>query len=455
MRIYVSIILFYMLSSMWIYTTQNVFASKQVNVDIQLWIINAYSGTLSLVGQYYFDWDQYYTADSLVNLWVGATESSRYTVLSDNSSVQSWSWVWDYSTTLWTPLLWPDRLFQFQASFINNSNERVESNIVSVQKDTTPPSTVDNLSIKFAKAWWNSGLYISRDQSSDIWAWVAWYQVLFASDSSMISTKKFTTNSSSILVDTSLIPVWYTTVQIIALDNVWNASYSTPVQYSPSILINESWSNSSVSNTITTSVVSTSKDNNTISTDTNTQDQDSQSDTGTSPIKPNNNTSILIFEDIQNKQDTIFNSQKELWDVDGNIPSKKLLPEQSYNTNTPFIYNRSRIKSSEEVVTKLPWAWVWQVWSWPYSDTYICSDESCLEVYDTWEVCGEVSCIEISHEILHYVATSKDETYYTLFLQYHKDLSRKRILGLILLYYCVCYDIEIHLKRMYLIKNKK
>jgi hypothetical protein len=49
--------------------------------------------------------------------------------------------------------------------------------------------------------------------------------------------------------------------------------------------------------------------------------------------------------------------------------------------------------------------------------------------------------------MLHSIATSDQEKSYALLIAYHKDLQRKISYMKILLYYILCYDIELHLRR--------
>lgn len=419
-----------------ILSASEVFANKQVQVDIQLWIINWYSWTLSFIDTYYFDWTQYYTSQTTVGLSLGASETSTYILDSNDTSIQSWNGSWEYTTMVWAPLLWPDGVFEFQASFTNADNERVQSNTLLIQKDTTSPSVVDQLSVLIAKAWWNTWIVVSRDPSSDSGAWIWWYRVVFASDSSLISTVEFTTSTWPLIVDTSLIPPWYTTVQIIAFDNVWNVSHSVPVEYSPYILLDQSWNISSIGSvwwTIQILEENTPKD-------TLTSEEWIEDNKPPVPVNEDSpsESPILIFKETTPNLFAPSNIAEQ--------PNLLVVTVPPFSQKSIFWSDNVPPQGNLDISNTIPVSWVRWVGSQPYSKILMCSDWQCVEISESWQVCWELSCFDLEPEFLHTVATSQQGAYYETFIAYHKELSRRLTYALVLLYYSLCYDIELHLR---------
>lgn len=427
-------------------STQTVFANTLRNVDIQLWVIHWYSWTLSFIENYYFDGSHFYTSGSSVDLSLGATETSSYTLSANNISVDSWSWTWDYITTLSAPLLWPDWIFNFQAWFTNADNERVQSNILTIEKDTTPPTVVDQLSVQVGQAWENIWIMVSRDPSSDSGAWIGLYTVVFASDETLVSTVQFTTTGASLVIDTILIPDWYTTIQIIAFDNVWNSSRSIPIKFSiqPQV-IPPSWSSSSISNWW----ISPSLNQPQVDEDTNTTWENPWPHTS-APTDQSEKPPILIFQDTN---DTWFPQwdPKNTWDRF--VITVPFLTDTTSENDSLWDWSSNQW-STLPGTPKDPVLWVRWIWSSPYSWIYICSDDQCVEVKNTWETCSETVCLDIQPQLLHSIATSGQEDMFALLIAYHQDLQRKLSYIKILLYYMLCYDIQLHLRRRNAFFNK-
>lgn len=384
---------------------------------------------------HYFNGTTFYTSQSSVDLALWATETSSYLLEANNTAVQSWTWAWDYETNLTVPLLWPGSTFQFQASFTNNNNERVQSNTLMIQKDTTPPAIVDQLSVQVGEVWWNTWIMVSRDPSSDFWAGLSWYHVVFASDSSLISTVQFTTTNWPLIIDSALIPAWYTTIQIVAFDNVWNSSRSTPSQFS---FKSSSWNSSSVWNS-----PSPSQDSLPNSSNSNEFNINWNEDETYTPTTPSHNISdtipTLVFQD---------SNETKPFEIPDSIWNKFIVPLSPFPINADTQYSSPSISSSNanDTITLdllAPTSWVWWIW-W---QAFICSDEQCVEIKNTWETCSELLCLDLQPEMLHSIATSDQEKSYALLIAYHKDLQRKISYMKILLYYILCYDIELHLRR--------